>query len=85
MPSIRYIPAPPSPVRRKPRGVEMTIHAPNPFTHRACGREALLYADGTIWCEKCGHAVSSDDCIDRRRVGRGMPSTPVKWTTIVIK
>lgn len=84
MPQIRYIPAPPSPVRRKPRNVDMTIQSPAPYRHRGCGKDAILYADGVIWCESCGHAVKVEDCVDKRR-GRLVPHVQPTWTLIETK
>jgi hypothetical protein len=66
MPQIRYIPAPATPVRRYPKSVQMSVHTPNPYRH-SCGKDALLYADGVIWCEYCGRKVAQDECTDKRR------------------
>jgi len=70
MPSIIYIRPPEGPTRRKQRGVEMTTTEPCPYKHKECNQEAILYADGVIWCEECGRKITHEECTDMSR-GKG--------------
>jgi hypothetical protein len=69
MPQIRYIDKrQPSPVRRFPRGVTMSIVEPSPYQHKGCRKLTKFYADGVIWCDHCGHQVKQDECINLKRL-----------------
>lgn len=66
-PSIVYVRnSPPSPVRRNPRNVSMSVVWPRRWLH-SCGDECYEYADGVVWCELCGRKVDSGECIDMAR------------------
>lgn len=69
-PSIRYVHPPPSPTRRAPRNVSISVVWPNRYICICCRGEALEYADGVVWCEECGHKLHPDQMMDRSRSNR---------------
>jgi len=85
MPTIKYIHPAPSPTRRFPKSVHMSTVEPSPYRHKGCGKVAILYADGVIWCNECGHKVSADDCINfhRNLKGKVVVKDPV-WSVIKV-
>lgn len=83
MPQIRYIRKnPPSPVYKPANGVRMSTVEPSPYIH-GCRKTAVLYADGTIWCNSCERQVKADECVDIRRGRYQRPDLP-QWKRIEV-
>lgn len=77
MPGIIYLRRnPPSPLRRFPKGVEMNTISPSPFGCKGCRKRAKLYADGVIWCEKCGHSIHPSEAVNVARGRQTNKPTP---------
>jgi hypothetical protein len=82
MPAIRVIDLrKPSPLRRMPRNVNMTILEPPPHVCVKHRKIAKTYADGCIWCELCGHALAEGQYVDRRR-GRAVQQIAPGWKPV---
>ena len=81
MPSIIYVPAPHSPVRRMPKNVTMTTVEPSPWACVACKKRAITYADGTVWCNRCEKKLSDTEKVDVSR-GRQRNTKPLEWTRV---
>lgn len=81
MPSIVYLPAPPSPVRKMPRSVNMSMVEPSPWACIKCRKRAITYADGVVWCEKCQKKLLDHE---KRDISRGKQyNTPTPaWTRV---
>lgn len=81
MPAIKYLPAPPSPVRKLPKGVGMSQVEPSPWACIKCRKRAITYADGVVWCNKCEKKLLDHEKVDVSR-GKQRNTPSPSWGRI---